>query len=229
MPELARVAVIGSGLPAAVALAALVDGGLDAQGVCTATPPPDAADVLTTHGLTERLHRVAATRGLNVRRRRGGGGGFDVVADAETIGRFDAVVLADAAGAAPADADPAPGGAAPGGKGHAPRFGGVFDPDSDGVYLIGGAGELARAQGRWVGEYLRGRYLLPARSVMLAHPGLPPRGYLGRGRHGDGLAGYLARLDRELRRGHARAAAAGYPLPTITPVVEDLSAQTRNG
>jgi hypothetical protein len=223
MPELARVAVIGSGLPAAVALAALVDGGLDARMVCVAAPPPDAADVLATHGLTERLRRVAtATTGLDVRRRRDCGGGFEVVADDETVGRFDAVVLADAG--------PAPAGAAPADAGHAPRFGGVFDPDSDGVYPIGcwdpaaAAVELARAQGRWIGEYLRGRYLLPARPVMLANPGLPSRrrlggGRHGGGRHGDGVARYLARLDRELRRGHARAAAAGYPLPAITPVM----------
>jgi hypothetical protein len=237
--------VIGSGLSSAIALAALVDGGLDARGVCTAVPPPDAEDVLTTRGVDERLMRLDARVRLDVRSCRDGDCRFEIVADDETIDHVDAVVLGELGGPGSSLA-----GATPSAGGPVTRFGGVFDPDSDGVYLVGiypegmvsppvpedgrardpagspassagsgvaAPGELAWAQARWVGEYLRGRYLLPERSVMLGHPGLPAPRRLGQlmhlGRERPGVAGYLARLEREQRRGRGRAAAASYPLP----------------
>ncbi len=133
-------------------------------------------------------------------------------------------------------------------------FGGVFDPDTEGVYgcavLTHRSGEanpargrlsrlvapeaisvtdsvtdsvrLAEAQARWLGEYLRGRYLLPPRSVMLAATGAAgasrspvggPRGRWSRPRHRGGVDAYLRWLAAEVRRGRARAAAARYPLP----------------
>ncbi len=258
--QLPRVAVLGTGLSSALTLAALVDGGLDAQGVCGADLGPDAVDILSTRGLEGRLRRVDAPVGiaeLSSGDGRDSHGPLEIVADGESLGRFDAVVVAYADGMdSPVVGEPqgtrriaerADGSnnltevRTLGAIGLARRFGGVFDPDSDGVYLIGagspvgvhghgharsgmtsvpgtaaisdmaaGIRELAWAQGSWVGEYLRGRYLLPARSVMLAHPGLPGRRL---GWEWGGVAGYLARLDRELRRGRARAAAAGYPLP----------------
>ncbi|WP_242424308.1 hypothetical protein, partial [Frankia sp. EI5c] len=84
-------------------------------------------------------------------------------------------------------------------------FGGVFHTELEGVFRVSPDPELAGPQGRWIGEYLRGRYLLPARSVMIRDPAAagvrrPARRYL------KGLA-------RELRQGHARASRAGYPLP----------------
>jgi hypothetical protein len=272
MVQLPRVAVVGTGLSSVLALAALVDGGLDAQGVCSADLEPNAVDVLSTRGLEGRLRRVEAVARFAWLGGGDGGGPFEIVSGGERIGRFDAVVVANSGMAADPDGvgSPSSGSAksraatqtikrrsdeindltrvrTPGPVGRAGRFGGVFDPDSDGVYLIGGAGpvggrvhgrstgssaaaerdtvavrgiaaerdtvavrELAWAQGSWVGEYLRGRYQLPPRSVMLAHPGLPRRRF---GWERPGIDGYLARLGRELRRGRARAAAAGYPLP----------------
>jgi hypothetical protein len=102
----------------------------------------------------------------------------------------------------------------------APWYGGVFHPVADGVFLLGvpdsgqvvrpdGERDLAvtKAQAGWVGEYLRGRYRLPADQAMLDHPGLRRTGLR------RGAAGYLRALDHELRAGRARAAAAAYPLP----------------
>ena len=87
-------------------------------------------------------------------------------------------------------------------------FGGVFHPDVEGLFWVDGDSAVAAEQGRWIGEYLRGRYLLPARSVMVSGRG--PLGRAGGARRG--WAWRIA-LRRELRRGHERAALAGYPLP----------------
>jgi hypothetical protein len=70
------------------------------------------------------------------------------------------------------------------------------------------AARIAWEQARWIGEYLRGRYLLPPRSAMLT--GLGPR---RRTTPGGGAQAYLTALERERHAGRARAAAAGYPLP----------------
>ncbi|MBL7492687.1 hypothetical protein I6A60_17705 [Frankia sp. AgB1.9] len=139
----------------------------------------------------------------------GPGRGFAISVGGRPAGRWDAVVvtardLAAAAGVLAA----------------APWYGGVFHPVADGVFLLGvpdsgqvvrpdGERDLAvtKAQAGWVGEYLRGRYRLPADQAMLDHPGLRRTGLR------RGAAGYLRALDRELRAGRSRAAAAGYPLP----------------
>ena len=133
--------------------------------------------------------------------------GFTISIGGGTIGHWDAVVVAPAGRSAAADLIGA----------EVPRFGGVFHPVTDGVYLVGapadGATEpatdvvLAKAQAGWIGEYLRGRYALPAHQAMVSRPG-PGRG--PRARTGDG---YLRAVGRELRAGRARAAAAGYPMP----------------
>ncbi|OHV37405.1 MULTISPECIES: hypothetical protein [Pseudofrankia] len=80
--------------------------------------------------------------------------------------------------------------------------------EEDEAPASGPGGRLVWAQASWVGEYLRGRYLLPAYQAMLDHPGLRRVGLRRRG-----TCGYLRALERELRAGRARAAAAGYPLP----------------
>ncbi|MBL7502280.1 hypothetical protein I6A84_06665 [Frankia sp. CNm7] len=102
---------------------------------------------------------------------------------------------------------PAPDGGSPGRDPRDPPPGPPADRRGDTLTAVL-AHELIWAQASWIGEYLRGRYLPPARQAMLDHPRL--RG-TGLRRWGDG--GYLRALDRELRAGRARAAAAGYPLP----------------
>ncbi len=114
----------------------------------------------------------------------------------DLLGVFDAVVLGDGTD-----------GLGPGGPG-SPRFGGVFDLAASWVFHVGGSPELAGAQGRWIGDYLRGRYAPPDLAAMSARPAL-----LGRSMRG-GVRAELAELDHELRAGHARAARTGYRLPT---------------
>ncbi|CAO5182323.1 conserved hypothetical protein [Frankia sp. AiPs1] len=135
-------------------------------------------------------------------------------ADAEPLGTFEAVVLnadtehllprtlTQASTRASTEAD-AQADSEPAGSARPPRFGGVFDSQAAWVFHVGGPPELAAAQGRWIGEYLRGRYALP----------LPTPHGRGRPRRA-GVRGALAELDRELLAGHVRAATAGYPLPT---------------
>lgn len=152
------------------------------------------------------------------------------------IGCWDAVVIAEASAglvaeqwvAGSPDAVPdhprEPGSATD--QGAEPiHFGGVFHPDLEGVFYLGrvpAPGDdsdlgcdrtVGAAQARWVGDYLRGRYLLPARSVMVARPGLRRRARPPLGPSRLGSRGYLRALGRERRRGQARAAQAGYPLP----------------
>lgn len=208
VPQLPRVAVVAASRAAAsraddaraddaraeAVCAALVDAGLDAV---RATGTPTASTASTPSelsGLADALARATPDNS-------GVGSGCDVT-----------VVVT--AGAAPDDR-------------FATRFGGVFLPDRDGVYVVGaaplagarGAGaasdrETMLAQARWLGEYLRGRYLLPQRSEMLAHLGLRPTPVLSRLARPSGRThDYRRRLALEVRRGRARAAAAGYPLP----------------
>jgi hypothetical protein len=222
VPQLPRVAVIGGDLAGAVALAELVDGGLTAAAFAAVTDPADPADPAATYlaarGLGDRLIR-AETGGLDIRPCDGARRPFQIWVDGAPRGGWDAVVLTPAA----PDVSLPDGSVAAAGD----RYGGVFHPDVEGVYRVGagrpaGVGPrpgpaiaavpavpaVVAAQARWIGEYLRGRYLLPARSAMVAHPALRrygPRLWAGRR--------YLARLEGELRRGRARAAQAGYPLP----------------
>ncbi|WP_131769561.1 hypothetical protein [Candidatus Protofrankia californiensis] len=81
---------------------------------------------------------------------------------------------------------------------------------------------LAEAQARWLGEYLRGRYLLPLRSAMLTAASTPRplrsladdlRNRRLRPHHRSDVDAYLRWLGAEVRQGRARAAAGGYPLP----------------
>lgn len=117
-------------------------------------------------------------------------------------------------------------------------FLGIFDPERDRVFHVGpgpGSGEaadggpgeeirmrVAAAQGRLLGEHLRGRYLLPPLPEVVADGPSPAArrtvarlagAFAGRVRSDDPTTGYLRAMRRELARGHARAGAAGYPLP----------------
>ncbi len=104
----------------------------------------------------------------------------------------------------------------PGSTGTADATGSTDAPDSP------DAVRLAEAQARWLGEYLRGRYLLPPRSAMLTAAGAagPLRSLADdlrdrwlRPHHGSAVDAYLRWLEAEVRHGRARAAAGGYPLP----------------
>ncbi|MBX6388931.1 MAG: hypothetical protein IRZ08_08015 [Frankia sp.] len=256
MPQLPRVAVLGPDLAGAIALAALVDCGLDATGI-GGEPTPRAAALLSGNALTARWLAgpelaAAAVRlvpppdapavaggtdqigGPAPASEAGGGGGggmaagggeareptiglrrvepeqgthqgFEVLVSGRPVGVFDAVVVTGSAASAASEL-----------AGSAiPWFGGVFHPRADGVYLVGwlpdgsaAEPEVAEAQASWVGEYLRGRYLLPSYHEMASRPALR-RLPFGRQRG----RGYLRALERERRAGRARATAAGYPLP----------------
>jgi hypothetical protein len=216
--QLPRVVVLDPTLTGAIALRELADGGLDVTGVGQVTPA--AMRVLTDFGLTDRwvtgsagpadqdAAAVMAACHPTVSRIGGAGTavpGFAVSLDGHLLGTWDAVVVTRRTVDVVADVIST----------GAPWYGGVFHPQADGVYLVGpdevdagrvdlDSGEITVPQARWVGEYLRGRYLLPAFQAMLDHPGLQRRGL---------RRGYTRALDRELRAGHARASAAGYPLP----------------
>jgi len=225
--------VLGPDLAGAVALVALLDAGLDAHGVGGPLTPAAAA-LLTTHGRggrwltgpdttagtdTTASAEVVAGSGsgtttLTVARAAGGAQpeqGFEISLGGRRLGHWDAVVVTARGLVAVAGVVPAA----------APWYGGVFHPVADRVYILGvpdtgqvappdGERELAfvRAQAGWVAEYLRGRYQLPAYQIMISQPGLRR---VGLSRRGAGA--YLRALERELRAGRARAAAAGYPLP----------------
>ena len=84
---------------------------------------------------------------------------------------------------------------------------------------LGAIMPLAEAQGRWIAEYLRGEYHLPAPRAMAAdirrENARMRRRYVASQRHTIQVDfdTYLASLRRERRRGAARAAAAGHALP----------------
>ncbi|WP_322759620.1 hypothetical protein [Frankia sp. Cr2] len=237
-------ALVDSGLDAhlfvpAAAPARPVVAGAERPATVTAAPTP-AEDYLRERGLADRVTRLDGDSGIRPDDTRPGDTGrrpFDLRDSDQQVTRWDVVVLTE---------DPVedPVGRAPGPTVGPPLFGGVFSLDTDGVYRCGrlpdpvgtpsrgsvdsaDTVQLADAQGRWISEYLRGRYLLPPRSVMLAAAGLPaagsgswPRSRCDRlraswhPRHGpSAVQGYLRWLGAELRRGRARAAEGGYPIP----------------
>ncbi len=255
--QLPRAAVLGNGPVAGATLCALVDSGLDARLFLTSEKDLTTEAYLRERGLADRGTRFGGTG--KVHPVDDGRRPFDVQPSNQAATRWDVVILAGditgrtETGTGPFAVPPA-------------RFGGVFDPDAEGVYRCGHlplAGSLpsdtalpsettlpsdtadiirlAEAQGRWVGEYLRGRYLLPARSAMLAAAGAPgwrrsrAAGLLDRWPAGPGwhhgrtaagvtavdvtVDGYLRWLSGELRRGRARAAEGGYPLPVPSLII----------
>ena len=87
------------------------------------------------------------------------------------------------------------------------------------VQPLGAIMPLAEAQGRWLADYLRGRYHLPPRRAMEAdvrrEDARTRRRYVASRRHTIQVDfdRYLYELGRERRRGAERARAAGYELP----------------
>lgn len=215
---LPSVAVLGLDAASAAATIALVDGGLAVTVVTPAPTAPDALAALAAYGCADRIVEVAADtlrltpaappfaiHGTRTTAVAASTSTFpdrsdepDEPAAGETLGSFDAVVLTDGTRGLLA------------GAADSPRFGGVFDLATPWVFHVGDAPELAGAQGRWIGEYLRGRYAPPEPAAMGAARSAPARGLPWRG----GVRAALIELERELRAGHARAAAGGYPLPT---------------
>ncbi|WP_322754403.1 hypothetical protein [Frankia sp. Cas3] len=240
-------ALVDSGLDArlfvpAAAPARPVVTGAERPATVTAAPTP-AEDYLRERGLADRITRLDGDSGIrpdDTRPVDTGRRPFDLRGSDQQVTRWDVVVVTEdpvedqAEDQADRAAGPSIG---------SPLFGGVFSLDTDGVYRCGrlpgsvdgsvdGADtvRLADAQGRWISEYLRGRYLLPPRSVMLAAAGLPAAGPASwlrshadrlraswHGRHRrpgrPAVQGYLRWLGAELRRGRARAAEGGYPIP----------------
>lgn len=181
----------------------LIDGGLEVTLFTTGPAAPDDRALLAAHGHADRIVEVAPAP-LRLSMATPAAPPFEIHASADQLGTFDAIILtADAAQRLlPATARPAT----------ARRFGNVFDLDATWVFHLTTPPELAAAQGRWIGEYLRGRYALPPADALDA--GLATSRTRTRR---PGLHSALADLTRELHAGHARAAAAGYPLPTPTP------------
>ncbi|MCK9893760.1 hypothetical protein [Frankia sp. AgB32] len=213
MTGLPRLAVLGLDVASAAATISLVDGGLEVTTFACGPIPSDARAALAAYGCEDRLVGVAtdtlrlatadpatppfAIHGVRTDPPTDPGPDptpADTAAD-DLLGIFDAVVL----------------------TGHterllpvrtgSPRFGGVFDRRVVWAFHVTDPPELATAQGRWIGEYLRGRYALPEPAAMDAATatGRPRRGGAGRAAR--------AERDRERRAGHARAAATGYPVP----------------
>ncbi len=104
----------------------------------------------------------------------------------------------------------------------------AFDPDIPNLAFIcllqplGATMPLAEAQGRWVGDYLCGRYALPPRSQMVAdirrdQDSMRSR-YVKSPRHTIqvNVADYFYQLEKERRAGAKRAQRAGFALP-VTP------------
>jgi hypothetical protein len=206
--------------------------------------PTPAEEYLRGHGLAERSTRLTRLDGgSQVHPVDNGRRPFDIRVDDQQVTCWDAVVRTGDSRDSPADHTPGSPAVPP------LLFGGVFDPETEGVYWCGrlpapaapspGAGavtgvaapdasRLADAQARWISEYLRGRYLLPPRSVMVTAAGMTATGRAtgwprspgdlpgtawARIRGCGAVAYYLHRLGAELRRGRARAAEGGYPLP----------------
>jgi hypothetical protein len=84
---------------------------------------------------------------------------------------------------------------------------------------LGAIMPLAEAQGRWLADYLGGRYHLPPRRALEAdirrESARTRKRYVASKRHTIQVDfdRYLFELDRERRRGTARARAAGFALP----------------
>lgn len=106
-----------------------------------------------------------------------------------------------------------------------PLFRRVFKPDFDNVFFIGllqplGAiMPLSEAQGRWVADYLRGEYALPSPAEMKADMEAERdrmfKRYVKSKRHTMQVDfdDYLYDLNKEIKRGTARAKSKGNPLP----------------
>ena len=101
----------------------------------------------------------------------------------------------------------------------------VFHPDIPNLFFIGllqplgAVMPLAEAQGRWVAEYLRGAYALPApadvRRFIAEDLAAMQKRYVASKRHTIQVDfdDYLADLAKEIRAGEERARARGCPLP----------------
>ncbi len=206
MTGLPRLAVLGLDVASAAAMISLVDGGLEVTTFAAGPVPPEAEAALAAYGCADRVVGVApGTLRLSTADPPAPpftvhGARTDPPDDTDPddpLGVFDAVVLtAHTERLLPAG---------PG----SPRFGGVFDRRAVWAFHVTDPPELAGAQGRWIGEYLRGRYALPDPTAMDAAVAAAT----GRPRRGGAVRAALADLDRELRAGHARAGAAGYPVP----------------
>jgi hypothetical protein len=116
---------------------------------------------------------------------------------------------------------------------HIELFRRVFHPDIPGLFFVGllqplGAiMPLAEAQGTWVGDYLHGRYALPApaevRHDIAVDQAAMRKRYIASKRHTIQVDfdDYLYALDAERRAGTDRARARGYALPI--PAHSDVS------
>lgn len=112
----------------------------------------------------------------------------------------------------------------------------VFHPDLDNVFFLGllqplgSVMPLAEAQGKWVAEYLRGGYALPGqtelrRAIAEDNAAMQKR-YVASKRHTIQVDfdDYLYDLERELRRGEARARERGFALPVPPRAEADAEA-----
>lgn len=112
----------------------------------------------------------------------------------------------------------------------------VFKPEIPNLFFIGllqplgAVMPLSEAQGRWVAEYLTGRYKLPSeaelRSFMAADMAKMQKRYVASKRHTIQVDfdDYLYELDKELAAGEARAQASGYQRPVDALVERDAAA-----
>ncbi len=111
----------------------------------------------------------------------------------------------------------------------------VFHPDHDNLFFIGllqplgAVMPLAEAQGRWVAEYLRGEYALPAgdgvaQDIERDFAAMAKR-YVASKRHTIQVDfdDYLHALEKERRAGAERARARGYALPVPSAVAERVA------
>jgi len=234
--RLPRVVVVGPAPAGSVALWALVDGGLPASALLTGPPGPArvrAEDYLNEHDLTSRVTWLPA--GATVAAQAAAPGALPVWSYRSTGPDGAPITSGQAQAVVVVPPDPAePGPVLSGLTVRDPRalFGSVFPPDDVGVYQLTGSGRvgtggrpparldgLLEARARWLGEYLRGRYRLPEHAAMVETGGIAT---------GHRRLGGLAQPDpvrwlaAECRRGRARAALAGYPLP-----LPDLAAEPK--
>jgi hypothetical protein len=112
----------------------------------------------------------------------------------------------------------------------------VFKPEIPNLFFIGllqplgAVMPLSEAQGRWVADYLSGRYALPSeaemRSFMAADMAKMQKRYVASKRHTIQVDfdDYLYELGKELAAGEARAQSSGYQLPVEALVEHDVAA-----
>jgi dimethylaniline monooxygenase (N-oxide forming) len=111
----------------------------------------------------------------------------------------------------------------------------VFHPDIANLFFIGllqplgAVMPLSEAQGRWVAEYLKGEYALPAPDAMRRHMAddraAMEKRYVASKRHTIQVDfdDYLFDLAREVKSGETRAQQRGFALP-VPPVAETQAA-----